>query len=46
MIDPIPLITVLPVEPIDPHFAFNCTDAEWDAEMRARYGNDWETMDD
>ena len=46
MIEPIPLITVLPVEPISPHFYLTATDAEWDAEMRARYGNDWETMDD
>ena len=46
MIEPIPLITVLSVEPISPHFFLTATDAEWDAEMRARYGDDWETMDD
>ena len=46
MIEPIPLITVLPVEPISPHFFLTATDAEWDAEMRARYGDDWEMMDD
>jgi hypothetical protein len=42
-IDP---ITVYPVEPISAEFWLNASDEAWDAEMRARYGDEWETIHD
>lgn len=41
----IELITVWPIEPLDPEFYLNASDEEWNAEMARRYGDEWETLD-
>jgi hypothetical protein len=45
VLESVDLITVWPAEPISVDFYLNASSEAWDAEMRNRYGDDWESLD-
>jgi len=45
VLESVDLITVWPAEPISVDFYLNASSEAWDAEMRSRYGDDWESLD-
>ena len=45
VLESVDLITVWPAEPISVDFYLNASNEAWDAEMRNRYGDDWESLD-
>jgi hypothetical protein len=45
VLESVDLIMVWPAEPISVDFYLNASSEAWDAEMRNRYGDDWESLD-